>query len=127
DDRPEVRFQAVIAFARVAPDEATDAIGVALDDDDASIRYIAVRCAEERALEGGEPMPEHLLVKLGSLMADPSSSVCIAAAIMLARGGDRRGLPILLDVVRGAISTAEAEDEAAAVELVGELGADEAR
>jgi hypothetical protein len=127
DDRPEVRFQAVIAFARVAPDEATDAIGRALDDEDASIRYIAIRCAEERALEGGEPMPEHLVAKLGSLLADPSSSVRIAAAIVLARSSDRRALPILVDVVRGALSTPEAEDEAAAVELVGELGVDEAR
>jgi HEAT repeat protein len=127
DDRPEVRFQAVIAFARVAPDEATDEIAVALDDDDPSIRYIAIRCAEEGALEGDLPIPEHLLAKLGSLLADPNSSVRIAAAIVLARGGDRRALPILVDVVRGALSTPEAEDEAAAVELVGELGVDEAR
>jgi len=122
-----VRFQAVIAFARVAPDEATDAITVALGDDDPSIRYIAIRCAEERALEGGEPMSAELLARLGSSLADPSSSVRIAAAIVFARNGDRRALPILVDVVRGALATPEAEDEAAAVELVGELGVDEAR
>jgi len=127
DDRPEVRFQAVIAFTRVAPDEANDAIAAALDDDDPSIRYIAIRCAEERALEGDEPIPDPLLAKLGTLLSDPSPVVRIAAAIVLGRGGESRARPILVDVVRGALSTPEAEDEAAAVELVGELGVDEAR
>jgi hypothetical protein len=126
DSRPEVRFQAVIAFSRVAPDEASTAVEAALGDDDASIRYIGIRCAEERALEGDEPMPESLLPKLRSLLTDPSATVRIAAAIVLARGGDRHALPVLIDVVGGALSTPEAEDEAAAVELVGELGVEKA-
>jgi HEAT repeat protein len=127
DSRPEVRFQAVIAFTRVAPDEADVAIESALEDDDASIRYIGIRCAEERALEDGQPMPEHLLVKLASHLDDSSSTVRIAVAIVLARGGDLRGHPVLLQVVSGTLSTPEAEDEAAAVELVGELGLEKAR
>jgi HEAT repeat protein len=121
DERPEVRFQAVIAFARVAADEAADAIGAALDDADPSIRYIAVRCAEERAL-GERAAHAKLLAKAGGMVADPEPSVRLAVAILLARSGDRRGEPVLLDAVRGALATREAEDEAAAVELCGELG-----
>jgi HEAT repeats len=50
DARPEVRYQAVIAFARVLKDDAAAvaaAIGRALDDDDLAIQYIAMRVAEE--------------------------------------------------------------------------------
>src|SRR6185436_10041084 len=37
------------------------------------------------------------------------------------RAGDPRATPILLDLVRGHLATKEAEDEAAAIELAGEL------
>jgi HEAT repeat protein len=126
DGRPEVRFQAIIAFSRVAPDEAIDAITRALDDPDASIRYIAMRCAEERTIGQDRATPPHLLTKAVSLVHDSDPSVRVAAAIILARSGDPRGQPVLLDVVRQSLTTPEAEDEAAAVELTGELGMEEA-
>jgi HEAT repeat protein len=110
----------------VAADEAEGAIVAALDDADPSIRYIAVRCAEERAL-GERPPPATLLAKAAGMIGDPEPSVRVAAAILLARTGDRRGEPVLLDVVSGALATPEAEDEAAAVELCGELGIDAAK
>jgi len=122
DERPEVRFQAIIAFSRVAEDEAGHAIVAAFRDRDPSIRYIAIRCAEERALGGKHPAPAEILSEAALMVDDPDASVRLAAAILLARAGDRRGEPILLDVVRGALATREAEDEAAAVELCGELG-----
>jgi len=123
DARPEVRFQAIIAFSRVvAPEDAIVAIMAATRDADAHIRYIAIRCAEEWALGAGRPMPEALLERAATLVEDDDPSVRVAAAIVLARSGDRRGEPIVLDVVCGRIVTPEAEDEAAAVELVGELG-----
>jgi len=126
DARPEVRFQAVIAFSRVAPDDAIDAIVAALDDSDASIRYIALRCAEERTLGHDQAAPPALLARASSLVEDSDPSVRVAAAILLARSGDLRGQPVLLDVVRRNLTTPEAEDEAAAVELTGELGIAEA-
>src|SRR6185369_7599740 len=43
-------------------------------------------------------------------------------AILLARAGDRAGIEVLLDVVDARVRTPEPEDEAAAVELCGELG-----
>jgi HEAT repeat protein len=128
DARPEVRFQAIIAFSRVAsPDEAIDAIALATHDADAKIRYIAVRCAEEWALGAGREMPASLVDRAVTLAADDDASVRVAAAIVLARSGDRRPEAILLDVVAGRIVTPEAEDEAAAVELSGELGIEAAR
>jgi HEAT repeat protein len=128
DTRPEVRFQAVIAYSRVAPlDEALAAILDATSDRDSNIRYIAIRCAEEWSLGAQRAMPAALLDRAVSLADDAEPAVRVAAAIVLARSGDRRGVEILLDVVRGHLVTHEAEDEAAAVELSGELGIEAAR
>src|SRR5262249_36955709 len=117
-----VRFQAVIAFARVAPDEAWDSLTAAFGDADPSIRHIAVRCAEERAFDSGEPMPAAMLDAMPPLLDDPDAPVRVAAAIVLARSGEARARAILIDVARGTVVTGEAEDEAGAVELLGELG-----
>lgn len=131
DERPEVRFQAVIAFGRVAPDEAEEALLQASHDDDANIRYITLRVIEEFA-EAGEPeggearIPKKLEARAIEMLGDDDSKVRICAAILLGRIGHRGGLPILADLVAGKISTNEAEDEAAAVELTGELGLHEA-
>jgi len=126
DPRPEVRFQAVIAFTRVVPDEAMHAIEQALEDSDASIRYIAVRCGEEYTLGNERPIPPQLLACATALLADPDATVRVAAAVLLSRSGQSIGVPLLVDVVRGRLTTREHEDEAAAVELLGELGVTEA-
>jgi hypothetical protein len=126
DRRPEVRFQAIIAFARVAPDETDDALFVALDDEDANVRHIAIRCAEERALETNRPIPEALRAKVLAKLDDADATVRLAAAILLARAGEPRVDSVLIDIVRGAVSTREAEDEAAAIELCGERALSEA-
>lgn len=125
DDRPEVRFQAVIAFGRIAKDEAVEALIEATHDEDANIRYIALRVAEERAEEDSEErgmVPDELLARALQMLSDEEPKVRIVAAVLLGRAGDPRGSSVLLDVVAGRISTKEAEDEAAAVELTGELG-----
>jgi HEAT repeat protein len=126
DARPEVRFQAVIAFTRVVPEEAMDAIARSLDDTDASIRYIALRCGEENTFGHDLPMPSQLLTRAAALLDDPDATVRVAAAVLLSRSGQSTGVPLLVDVVRGRVTTREHEDEAAAVELVGELGVTEA-
>jgi HEAT repeat protein len=126
DPRPEVRFQAVIAFTRVVPEDGMDAIDEALSDADASIRYIALRCAEESTLGNDQPMPSALLARAAELLVDPDATVRVAAAVLLSRSGRNAGVPLLVDVVRGRVTTREHEDEAAAVELLGELGVTEA-
>lgn len=122
DERPEVRFQAVIAFGRVARDEAADALLAATRDDDPSIRYIALRMAEEHAEEDDGRVPVSLVARAVEMLADDASNVRVVAAIVLARAGDPAGGPVLADVVAGKLATTEAEDEARAVELAGELG-----
>lgn len=121
DERPEVRFQAVIAFGRVARDEATDALLAATRDDDPSIRYIALRMAEEHAEQDDARLPISLVARAAELLADEAPNVRVVAAIVLARAGDPAGAPVLAEVVAGRLATTEAEDEATAVELAGEL------
>lgn len=126
DERPEVRFQALIAFARVAEDEAEEALFEASRDEDANIRYIALRVAEEQAEareERGEAsgLSDALLARAAEMLEDATPKVRVVAAILLGRGGDSRGISVLLDVIEGRVQTNEAEDEAAAVELAGEL------
>jgi HEAT repeat protein len=121
DQRPEVRFQAVIAFARVAPDEADAVISSALGDADPAVRYVAIRVAEERGEEGSLAQGGQIVQKLGALLEDPDVNVRAAAAIALGRAGDSRGASTLLDVVSRRVRVREADDEAAAIELVGEI------
>lgn len=126
DARPEVRFQAIIAFVRVVPEDAEGAVVAMLGDDDASIRHIALRCGEEHALGQEQPIPPALLDRARELLSDSDPTVRVAAAVVLSRSGQRAGVPLLIDVVRGRLATRELEDEAAAVELLGELGVTEA-
>ncbi len=138
DARPEVRYQAVIAFTHIAEraegletSEVDDALFDAVSDPDDAIAHIALRLAEER-LDAGHRPDERLLVRARALVSEnseASSSVTLVAAILLAKSGDRRGHPLLLSLVSsGRIhgESAAIEDERAAVELVGQLGLEEA-
>jgi HEAT repeat protein len=129
DERPEVRYQAVIAYARVVRDDApavADALARALDDGDAAIRYIAMRMAEEHGA-GGDPLRDPRLVAIAEKLIDvPDPAVSVVAAIYLARLGADRGRAGVLDVIAERRSTPELEDEQACVELAGELPLPEA-
>lgn len=122
DERPEVRFQAIIAFSRVAPDEAVSTLIEASRDEDANIRYIALRVAEEHVHKEGSHWPPALLERAVEMLGDEEPKVRIVAAVILGRAGRRDGVSVLADLLAERISTDEPEDEAAAVELVGELG-----
>jgi HEAT repeat protein len=126
DPRPEVRFQAIIAFTRVVPEEALDAVERGATDADASIRYIALRCGEEHTIGNDRPIPRELALRAKGLLSDPDATVRVAAAVLLSRSGQDVGVSLLVDVVRGNVTTREHEDEAAAVELLGDLGVTEA-
>ena len=127
DRRPEVRYQALIAFARVAKDDesaVTHALARALDDGDAAIRYIAMRLAEERlAVDGREEHPQRssLEARAQELVDDPGDALAVVAGLYLARLGRAPGLAIVSDVVAERRRTPELEDEQACVELAGEL------
>jgi HEAT repeat protein len=130
DARPEMRYQAIIAFARVA-DESPDigqAILDATNDKDDAVAHIAFRIAEERLDDGIRP-EERLLARARALHKKGTPNLALVAAIFLAKAGDDEAHATLLNVVKsGRIRgvSPEKEDERAAVELVGELGLEEA-
>lgn len=130
DERPEMRYQAVIAFARVAAaaEEAADEVEQALldatNDDDDAVVHIALRVAEER-LDAGVKPGARLVTRGRALLESTSAHLALVAAIFVAKAGDPAGHALVLRVVRGekiAGQAPEKEDERAAVELAGELG-----
>jgi HEAT repeat protein len=128
DSRPEVRYQAIIAFTRVVKDDpptVATALGRALDDEDAAIRYIAMRLAEEHLALGG-PGDSRLAARAAALAGGPDEAVAVVAGLYLARLGDASGRAIVLDVVAERRKTPEIEDEQECIELAGELGLREA-
>jgi HEAT repeat protein len=128
DPRPEVRYQAIIAFARVARDDAgavATALERALDDEDAAIRYIAMRVAEERLAADAEPARHtgqtSLVARAEKLVEGSNPALAVVAGLYLARLGRARGRAVVLDVVAETMTTPELEDEQACVELSGDL------
>ncbi len=130
DSRPEMRYQAVIAFERVArkqetgnADEIAQVLLDATNDDDDAVVHIALRVAEER-LDGGKKPDTRLLTRARALLDSSSPHLALVGAIFLAKAGDTAGHELLLRVVRGERVRGQApdkEDERAAVELVGSL------
>jgi HEAT repeat protein len=129
DERPEVRYQAIIAFSRVArddPDAVAEAIARALGDGDEAIRYIAMRIAEEFQFDG-QPVRDPRIVARAEELADgPNDEAAVVAGLYLARLGQERGRALVLAVVAETRRTAELEDEQACVEVTGQLGIREA-
>jgi HEAT repeat protein len=128
DERPEVRYQAVIAYPRLEEDGAVvdAALVAATEDADPSVRYIALRVAEER----GSLSPALLAAARAHLGAsEVAGEVVLAAAILLAKSDSASPDPALVavlvaasrgDKIRGRL--AEPEDTAEAIELAGRLG-----
>jgi HEAT repeat protein len=124
DSRPEVRYQAIIAYARVAKDDpaaVVTAVVRALDDDDPSIRYIAMRVGEELGVDGEPVADPRLRARAEELVREGDDDAAVAAALYLARLGDERGRTVVLAVVAEERRTPELEDEQACVELAGDL------
>jgi HEAT repeat protein len=147
DDRPEVRYQGIIAFARVAkddPEAVGKALARALQDEDDSVRYIALRIAEERADTG--IVDAELAVVARDRVEDPASHVALAAAIFVAKSrarrihagdgvdapyhaGEKRAVDLILRVVSGDGPRPKGparEDENEAILVAGLLGVREA-
>ncbi len=132
DRRPEMRYQSVIALAKlVSGDARARALLTASSDDDMNVRYIAMRLAEEALGAGAVVAPNdadvdgRLVIRGRALLDDEADDVVIAAAIFLAKVGDERGRKVVLEVVRGT-RKAQQEDEREAVELAGAIGMKEA-
>jgi hypothetical protein len=127
DERPEVRFQAVMAFPRVTShrDAAMQALLDATRDDDPLVAHIAIRMAEE--LSGDAAPDRTMLARARAMLTHPSELVRVACAIVVANAeeGDareERAREVLIGMINGALQTSDSDDEAAAIELAGELG-----
>ena len=117
DVMPKVRAAAVVGLADLVASDTVPALLRSVDDDDAYVRQMVLNALGE-------------LGDARALLESESTSLKVVAAILLGKSGERDGNALLLRVVRGdTISgqSAEKEDERAAVELVGELGLEEAR
>ena len=126
DPRSEVRYQAVIAYARVAKDadDVSRALSAALSDVDDAVQHIALRIAEER-VDARLPVSSELVEVAAKKLTATHADVVTAAAILLGKLHDERANATLAKVVRGdgigGIMPAK-EEEQAAVELAGILG-----
>jgi HEAT repeat protein len=121
---PELRYQAVIAYARLQKDDAAGAarfLSDALSDEEPKVRYIALRVAEEYSL---------VLANAEACLNDSDSMVRLAAAIYLGKHAHAqeqrvcraKARAMVEDVVRSGTlqgATVPKEDEAEAVELMG--------
>src|SRR5262249_42693641 len=124
DEAPAIRFQALIAVQALALPSAEAALVRGTRDRDAEIRHIALRLLEERATapEGeGASRREAAAAAVRLRLDDDVLRVRLAAAIFLARGGDSRGAPIIVEAVEAAGDGLDPEDEQAAIVLAGEL------
>jgi HEAT repeat protein len=128
DARAEVRFQAVIAFPRVCAsrEDAIVALLARTRDDDPLVTQIALRMAEEVTGEDGEIDPR-FLVRARALITHAAPDVRVAAAVLLGKRGDAAAREVLAVAARGEAKIKDREDEAAAIELAGELGIESAR
>lgn len=123
DKRPDVRFQSVMAYARLAKrDDAVKALVEATHDDDAFVVHIALRMAEEIADREGEGLDDRIVERAARLLDHDDPRVRGVAAVILASADDARGDTALAKIVSGELATPEHEDVAAALELAGKRG-----
>jgi HEAT repeat protein len=123
DRLPAVRYQAVVALARLQGESALEALLVGTRDADPEVRHVAFRVAEE--VFGGrapELVPLPLLQRARGALRDDNRGVQVAAAILLAVLGEAAGSEHLVLAVNARGRIAHVEDEVIAVELCGQLG-----
>ncbi|MDF3067217.1 MAG: hypothetical protein K0R38_2818 [Polyangiaceae bacterium] len=122
DRLPAVRYQAVVALARLQQEGSLEALLVGTRDADPEVRHVSFRVAEE--VFGGreaEGVPAPLVQRARGALRDDNRGVQLAAAILLAVLGEAAGREHLVDAVNAKRRIGHAEDEAIAVELCGQL------
>lgn len=120
DERPDVRFQATMAYPRVASRE--DAIVALLSrtrDDDDDVVHIALRMTEELG-ESGEATDDRILARARACLRHEAPHVRAVAAIVIASAGKDWADEVLIEGVKGKLSPISAEDLGAILELVGD-------
>jgi hypothetical protein len=132
-EAPALRFQALVAAARLcADDELVTALTAALDDVEARIRYVACRIIEERFLTGdpagaAAPSATALLATISTLLIDSDPDVALIAAILLAPRGSLPARQLIVRAINQRRHFSNLDDEQAAIELCAELPLNAAR
>jgi HEAT repeat protein len=123
DEAPALRFQALIAIAGLFPARAEKPLLAATRDADPEVRHVSLRLLEDRAMaDPGAGASDAVVAQVREALDDESRSVRLVAAILLARGGDRTGVPALVEALNHPRARLDAEDEHAAISLAGDLG-----
>jgi HEAT repeat protein len=122
DPLPAVRYQAVVALARLRGVAALESLLVGTRDADPEVRHVAFRVAEE--VFGGRSaaeVPVVLTQRARGALRDDNTAVQVAAAILLAVLGEEAGRERLIETINSRQRIKHAEDEIIAIELCGEL------
>jgi hypothetical protein len=122
DPLPAVRYQAVVALARLRGTAALESLLVGSRDTDPEVRHVSFRVAEE--VFGGSPVeqvPLVLMQRARGALRDDNPTVQLSAAILLAVLGEAAGRERLILTVNARQRIRHAEDEIIAIELCGEL------
>jgi HEAT repeat protein len=119
-DAPEapLRFQALVAFARLSPAAAESSLFSALGDGDDEVRAMALRLMAGRY--DGEVVPTHVLARARAALGDAASQVRAAAALFLVPREEREAERVLVGVIDGSVPPGTEADLFSAVELVAE-------
>ncbi len=123
DPLAAVRYQAVVALARLQGEASLEALLVGTRDADPEVRHVSLRVAEE--VFGGRPpeqMPLPLVQRARGALRDDNRGVQLAAAILLAGLDEKAGRDRLVELINARQRIQHAEDEAIAIELCGQLG-----
>jgi HEAT repeat protein len=123
DPLAAVRYQAVVALARLQGEASLEALLVGTRDADPEVRHVSFRVAEE--VFGGraaEQVPLPLVQRARGALRDDNAAVQLSAAILLSVLGEQAGRDRLVEAVNSRRRIQHAEDETIAVELCGQLG-----
>jgi HEAT repeat protein len=121
---PALRFQALIACERLAPERAPELLERAGRDEDEELRAMAWRLARKRWLDAAAPGSVIALAERA--LADPASNVRAQAALWLALLGDVRADDVLVGVVEGTVPIVLDSDLEEAMDLLAERGVERA-
>jgi HEAT repeat protein len=120
---PELRFQALLAAARVKIADLVDSLCRALRDADSHVRYVALRLIDEHVADATcEPSDETRLRRSAEpCLADPDAAVRVAAALLLAPQGGESARQVLVEAINSGLKLPAAVDEQALIEMIGDL------
>src|SRR5262245_46807930 len=111
-----LRFQALIAFERLAAAEAGSVLVRATTDSDVEVSSMAFRLAERRFLDG-DPPPE-LVESARRVALGAPTAASTSAALFLAAQGDRSGAGVLVGALARKVPVSSEADLQAVTEAV---------